>query len=93
MAGGGGSWEGRREGIRTELNSHSSSNVPVSKTPTLVGCCRGLPVWLYSICKCSLAKKSFEKTPAVSGGCCLIAQSVQTDASCTELDAWRMALI
>jgi len=51
-----------------ELNSHCSSNVPVSKIPTLVRCCRCLPAWLSSIYKCSLAKKSFEKAPAVSGG-------------------------
>lgn len=64
--------------MRTELKSHSSSNVPVSKTPALVRCCRCLPVWLYGICKCSLAKESFEKNPAVSDGCCLIAQSVKS---------------
>lgn len=75
--------------MRTELNSHSSSNVSVNKTPALVGCCRCLPAWLCSICKCSLAKKSLEKTPAVSGGCCLIAQSVQRDACSIELDALR----
>lgn len=44
---------------------------------------------LHSICKCSLAKKSFEKPFTVSGGCCLIAQSLQTDSSCMELDAHR----
>lgn len=67
MAGGGG-WERRREATRTELNSPSSSNVPLRKTPALVGCCRRLPAWLYSICKCSVAKKSSEEAPAVSGG-------------------------
>lgn len=69
-------WEGRRGRMRAELKSHSSSNIPLSKTPALVVCCRYLLVWLYGIRKCSLAKESFEKAPAVSGGCCPIAQSV-----------------
>lgn len=84
-------WEGKRGRMRAELKSHSSSNIPLSKTPALVVCCRYLLVWLYGIRKCSLAKESFEKAPAVSGGCCPIAQSVnkiiiiiikKTDASC-----------